>query len=121
MHLRSFLFAAAFLCCPLAHAQWTTMINVPPVEAPTSIGSDTQLNVGDGGIVYATFWAGAADGSSTNVEVNLDGGRFWSGIQAYHGATVNLNRGNVSGWVEAFNGSVVNMTGGSAALLWGRP
>jgi hypothetical protein len=77
---------AALLVSPAdVRAQFTTVINVPPEVAPTSIGSDTQLNLGDGGEIGSNFDAGADDGSSTNVEVNIDGGSVGNSFSAYGG------------------------------------
>ena len=99
----------------LAQAQFTTIIDVPPQSAPLSIGSDTQLNLLDGGLLGEFFSAGAADGTSTNIEVNILGGGVGSEFGANGGATVNISGGYVSSGFDANNGSIVNITGGVVA------
>ena len=62
-------------------ADAATIINVPPEVAPASIGSDTQLNLFDTGSIQRIFNAGASDGSSTNVELNIYGGTVGGGMR----------------------------------------
>jgi hypothetical protein len=113
-----------------AFAQFATVLNVPPDAAPQSIGSNTQLNLFDGGVLPAGFEAGLANDSSTNVEVNIAGGNVGDTFRANGGSTVNMSGGrvgfdaivkgggivNITGGVvtgfAAFNGSVVNISGG---------
>lgn len=93
--------------------EFTTVINVPPQAAPSSIGSDTQLNLADGGSLTANFAAGASDGSSSNVEVNIAGGTVGHHFSAYSGTTVNVSGGNISHRFWTFPGSTANITGGT--------
>jgi hypothetical protein len=72
---------------PQSQAQFTTIYNVPPDVAPSSIGTDTQLNLFEGGWVGSFFRAGASDGTSTNVEVNVFGG-FFGRATAYGGSRI---------------------------------
>jgi hypothetical protein len=95
------------------YAQFNTIINVPPAISPSSIGSDTQLNLFDGGSIGQDFDAGAADGSSTNVEVNVAGGTVGFFFEAFQGSTINVSGGNVGGFFDAENGSQVNISGGT--------
>jgi len=95
-------------------AGFTTVIDVPPstIGDESGIGSDTQLNVADGGTVGIRFNAGAADGSSTNVEVNISGGLIGRRIEAFAGSEINISGGEVGADFDAFDGSVVNISGG---------
>jgi hypothetical protein len=103
-------------CCWLAWlsstlADFSTIINVPPQTAPASIGSDTQLNLFAGGSIPADFAAGAVDGSSTNVEVNITGGVVGPRFYSYEGATVNVSGGTI-GLRFWPHGGITNITGG---------
>jgi hypothetical protein len=93
---------------------YTTVINVPPDIAPAWIDSDTLLNLADGGIIedYG-FDAGAADGSSTNVGVNITGGSIGQGFDAYAGSTVNQSGGSIDWWFRAHPGSTLIQSGGT--------
>jgi hypothetical protein len=93
-------------------AQFATVINVPPDMAPASIGSNTQLNLSEGGSLGHSFDAGAINGTSTNVEVNVLGGSVGNGFDAFRGSTVNISAGAVGTSFDAENGSVVNISGG---------
>lgn len=96
-----------------AQGQFTIVINVPPEFAPSSIFSDTQLNVFEGGSIGNSFRAGQADGTSTNVEVNIFGGSVGSGFGANGGSTVNISGGTIGGSFFVNSGGLVNITGGS--------
>ena len=56
-------------------AEGEIIINVPPDRAPTSIGSDTVLNVLDGGTIAYLF--NANSGSTVNVSGGTVGSRFY--------------------------------------------
>ncbi len=105
------LFAWA-LTAPATAQVFGTIINIPSDPDPGSIGSDTQLNLFVGGVIGADFIAGAADGSSTNIEVNITDGFVDVGFDAYAGTTVNLSGGGVNGIFDAFSGSTINISGG---------
>ena len=102
---------------PVAGQVFTTIISVPSDPAPGSIGSDTQLNLFDTGVLGFGFQSGVLP--STNVEVNIFGGTVDNGFRAYSGSTVNISGGVVGGGFKA--GRVgfdnpdleVNITGGS--------
>lgn len=92
-------------------ANFTTVINAPPDAVPESIGSSTQLNLGPGGIVGMPFLAGAVDGSSSNTEVNINGGQLADDFNAIN-SVVNINSGVAGEFVTAGDGSVFNIRGG---------
>jgi hypothetical protein len=100
----------------LAFAQFSTVINVPPDAAPASIGSSTQLNLGDGGTVFSSssspFFIGMFGVVSTNVELNVTGGVLESHAEAFAGSTVNISGGRVLSDFEAYDGSTINISGG---------
>ncbi len=96
--------------------QFTTVINIPPdpdLGNGQSIGSDTQLNLGAGGSIGSTFAAGATDGSSTNVEVNISGGTVGNSFRSFGGSTVNISGGALGNSFRAFSGSTVRVSGGT--------
>jgi hypothetical protein len=93
-------------------ADGQTVINVPPDEAPTAIGSNTQLNLFEAGSLANGFNAGSPNGLSTNVEVNVSGGTVGTGFNARPGSTVNISGGVIGNGFDAFNSSTVNISGG---------
>lgn len=99
-----------------ARAHFTTVINVPPNAAPTSIGSHTQLNLHSGGTlpsnVLVPFHVGDSGGSSTHVELNVVGG-FVDSASANAGSTVNVSAGMVGIGFAAKSGSQVHIRGGA--------
>ena len=103
-----------------AFGQFTTVINVPPDPAPSSIGSDTQLNLFDGGTLPssddAPFNAGDPSGSDANMELNIFGG--WAGnyISANSGSKVNVSGGSVGYDFNANGGSTVTISGGAVGI-----
>ncbi len=117
--LAPFCFALySFFTIGEAYGQFMTVYNVPPDEAPPSIGSDTQLNLFDGGVVGNDFDAAAFNGTSTNVEVNIFGGSVGRRFDAFTGSTVNISFGSVGNDFEAFDGSTVNISGGSVGAYF---
>ena len=112
------LYLIAFAAIAPANAQtFTTIINVPPDIAPSSIASDTQLNLSDGGVLGRLFAAGAPDGSSAHVEVNITGGEVRSNFAAFAGSTINISGGEVAGGFNAGPNSIVNISGGSVGRI----
>ena len=113
----------------IANAQFTTIFNVPPDVAPDSIGSDTQLNLMDGGVLTGVptdpddpdsqgiFAAGSPDAISQNVELNISGG-VAGFLDIYAGATLNMSDGTVADLI-AYDGATVNITGGTISELGG--
>ncbi len=75
--------------------------------------SNNQLNLFSGGRVRSGFNAGAPDGSSFNVELNMFGGRIGNGFEANFGSTVNIIDGEVGTSYDARAGSVTNISGGT--------
>ncbi len=92
-------------------SNFATVINVPPESAPNLIESSTQLNLGDGGVIGASFNAGNPDGSSNNVEVNISGGVVVERFTAT-GSVVNVSGGTLADFFPR-NGSVFNISGGT--------
>ncbi|QEG33139.1 hypothetical protein [Bythopirellula goksoeyrii] len=116
MRIHSWLLVGAIcflLMLPSAQAEFDTIINAPPDTVPTSIDSNTQLNLSEGGAIGSLFHAGHFHGTSTNVEVNIMGGTVDDYLRAYNGSTVNISGGSVGNHFESYAGSVVNITGGT--------
>ena len=109
---------------PMLAAEATTpvtIINIPPDPAignRGSIGSNTQLNLYDGGAIGANFDAGASSGTQ-NIEVNIYGGFIENQFFAGAGSVVTLYGGNPLGLFAGGNGSVVNIKGGGIGSLAG--
>ena len=115
------------ICSTCAHAQFDTVINLP--ENPDSpnpsgfsgnsiggkigISSNTQLNVSDGGLIGPLFDAGAEDVTSTDIEVNISGGKVALLFDANSGSTVNISGGTILPGFNANSGSTVNISGGT--------
>jgi hypothetical protein len=100
---------ALLLCMSagVARAQFTTVINVPPSSAPSSVPADTQVNVFAGGAFGGRFNQALA-GS----EVNFLGGGSGLVFQAQDGSTVNIVDGQIGFGFSAYSGSHVNISGG---------
>jgi hypothetical protein len=100
-----------------ARGQFSTVLNIPPqpnLGSNQSIGSSTQLNLFAGGAIGGFLDVGTADGMSSNVEVNIQGGVVNDVLQAYGaGATVNISGGTVGRVVRALNGATINITSGT--------
>jgi hypothetical protein len=92
--------------------QFTTVINVPPDPAPRSIRSHTQLNVFDGGQLFAGFDAGSVEFTDVDAEVNILGGAVGNGFTAHPGSTV-LIAGGLIGEDFLARASNVSITGGT--------
>ena len=115
------LFAVAILLLSSAiprvsFGQFSTVLNLPPdpdIASSSTIGSDTQVNLFEGGVIGLAVDAGAPDGSSTNIEINVEGGFAGGNFNAHAGTTVNLASGRIHIGFDAFDGSQVNVTGGS--------
>jgi hypothetical protein len=103
---------------PIVLGQFTTVINVPPDTAPGFIGSDTQLNVTDGGVLGGQFQAGLPGATHTNMEVNVSGGTVGfpvgnSSYVGFSGSTTNFSGGEIYSRVIALEGSGLNISGGT--------
>jgi hypothetical protein len=113
-------FAVFLLLPPLARAQFATVIDVPAgtsLPPQSSIDSHTQLNLFDGGSIGAGFNAGAPDGSSSNVEVNVFGGVLGDDFNAYRGSVVNVSGGTIGSNFQTHEGSSVNIDGGTVKWI----
>ncbi|MEM6459697.1 MAG: PEP-CTERM sorting domain-containing protein [Planctomycetota bacterium] len=99
-------------------AGFATVINIP-ADQPSisgSIGSDTQLNLSDGGSIDSDFQAGSV--FTSNIEVNVTGGSVGNRFDASNGSTVNITGGSVGSRFRAFPGSTVNVAGGSVGSFF---
>jgi len=102
-----------------SHA-FTTIINMPSDVAPSTLGSDTQLNILEGGfleVVSSRFHIGNSDGTSTNVEMNLVGGEVLTRgtgdeFFANAGSQVNIIDGDFGGHLRIRSGATLNVSGG---------
>lgn len=97
----------------MAHADFATIINVPPDVPPTVISSNTQVNVG--GALGDRVDAGSSSGTSTNIEVNIRG-MVGNDFDAFSGSTINLFSGFIGISFDARAGSHFNMSGGSTGV-----
>ena len=101
-----------------------TVINIPQDQSSIffGVGSDTQLNLSDGGEIGSgillPFQAGAVDGSSTHVEVNISGGTVGDEFNANSGSTINIFGGTIGEEFTANAGSTVNISGGEVGGLF---
>ncbi len=81
-------------------------LNIPPdpnIGDFAAIGSNTQLNLNDGGTIGLGFGAASFQGTSNNVEVNINGGVV-RGFGAWAGSVISV-AGGVIGNFEANSGS----------------
>ncbi|MEM9295905.1 MAG: PEP-CTERM sorting domain-containing protein [Planctomycetota bacterium] len=114
-------FACAVLASGAAHGQsdpagFNAVIDVTSgMSVGGSVGSDTQVNLFDGGLIEPGFEAGAFGGSTTNIEVNVFAGVVGDGFRASQGATVNVLGGVVRPDFLVRGGGAVNIRGGVIA------
>ena len=109
--IRTWVVIVFWLASALANAEFTTVINVPPDIAPSSIGSNTQLNLGIGGYLDYYFKAGNRESLNTDIEVNINGGTTGYGFSSNDGSIVNLYAGLIGRSSRMFGG-VTNIYGG---------
>jgi len=103
------------------YGQFTSILNIPPdpdIGDNQSIGSNTQLNLSDGGEIGFGFAAGAFDGTNTNVEVNIIGGSVGDHFDAFSDSVVNISGGSVGDIFQAVFDSEVNISGGSVGQIF---
>lgn len=105
------------------YGQFSTTLNIPPDSAPAFIESGTQLNLFDGGLLDASFYAlggqvnisGGSVGDDFealgNSEVNITGGLVGDGFDAHAGSSVSMSGGLVGEQFKAFSGSKINLLG----------
>ncbi len=101
---------------------FTTVINIPSDPAPANIGSDTQLNLFEGGSLPNGFaLAGTLHGLNSNIEVNVEGGTTGNnvllgvpeGFGTNSDIVLNINSGTVGTGLTVNAGGVVNINGGT--------
>ena len=100
---------------------FSTVIEIPPdpdLGDGESIGSDTKVELGAGGSIGNQFSAGASDGTSTNIEVEVSGGTVGNQFNAFGGSTVNIEGGTIGDFMTSFAGSTVNLQGGTVGDLF---
>jgi hypothetical protein len=96
----------------MALAQFTTILNLPSDVLPFPIGSNTQVNLYDGGLIPLSSQSGASNGTSSNIEINVFGGTVENQMRLFSGTTFNVSGGIVGSELQAFSGSIVNISGG---------
>ncbi len=106
----AFLCLAAIAQQPVPAQPYTTTYNVPPDTLPSQVGSDTLVNFLDGSI--HGLQAGATDGSSTNIQVNVLGGSIGRGFVINGGASVLVDGGDLSSGAEVNDGGRVDLING---------
>ncbi len=87
--------------------------NLPLIADNQSIGSNTTVNLLNGGIIGEFFQAGTLNGSDTNIEVNIFDGNVGSFFTANAGSVINIFGGTLQSEFLATSGSEVNISGGS--------
>ena len=95
----------------------TGVIDVPSTEFPSiaplqTIGSNTTLNLREGGVAGGTLIVGNPDSASTNAMLNVEGGVVEGVVRVFEGGVFNLEDGIVELLVMAREGSVINISGG---------
>lgn len=98
-----------------ACGQFTTIINIPPdpnIGDSQSIGSDTQLNLANGGAIGEFFSAGAYSGTS-NIEVNISGGTVGDDFGVRSGTIARVSGGLIGEGFHVTEGGVAKISGGS--------
>lgn len=93
----------------------TGILNAPPLVVGDfqSIGSNTTLNVLEGGLVGRSFEVGVGTGAVGDSVLDVAGGSIGSGLLALAGSVVNLREGGIADQFTALDGSTVNIQGGS--------
>ena len=112
----SLLFASLIPLFATTIARAQIVLNVPPDPAPSSIESNTTLNLLPTGTLPPGFNAGATDGTSTDVIVNIMGGSTGQ-FSARAGSTLNVSAGSMGVFVDLFGGSTTNISGGTLGGL----
>ena len=102
---------STFTANELVGQPFSSIISVPPEQAPGEIGGDTQLNLFDGGVIDPGFNAGNRAGTSVNVQVNISGGSVGDDFRANGGSRISISGGNVGdNFVTEF--AAVDIAGG---------
>ncbi len=104
-----------------ALGQFTTIVNIPPdpdFGSFQSIGSNTQLNLFDGGSIGNVFRVGELTSGNSNIEVNITGGSVGnsfsvgSAFRNSANVVVNISGGSIGRISGVYDGSIVNISGG---------
>lgn len=106
------LFVIATWDC-IAIAKFSTVINVPPDVAPSSIGSGTQVNMFQGGNIPSHFDAGTAVSTDSHTEVNVFGGTAGRFLDFFGGSQLNITGGTLGDFLQLHEDSSLNISGGS--------
>ena len=105
-----------------ALGQFATVINAPPNPLPSVVNSDTQINMSAGAtwqvINDGRIHSGAADGSSSNIEINVAGGTIRNSLEMHAGTTLNFSGGESNAYFYGHQGSVANISGGKARIFY---
>ncbi|TWT85236.1 hypothetical protein Pla123a_00420 [Posidoniimonas polymericola] len=113
---------AASACAQSDPAGFTNVYNIDFISRLSSVGSDTQINLLEGGMLYDRIQVGSFSPPGSNIELNLLGGSSLIRIDAYSGSVTNLVEGSVGGQAYFYEGSVLNVLGGRfSAQLWAQP
>lgn len=103
-----------------AHAQFSTVINIPGDPVPGAVGADTQVNLLVGGTLGQDVELGSAGTTTDNSELNVLGGRMGSiRVYAYNGSRVNVTDGEIAGYLYIEEGAEGSFSGGDFYL--GKP
>lgn len=108
----------------------------PTFLTGNTLGSDSQLNVFDGGMISGFFDFGPIDGSGSNIEANFLGGYIDERLRAtgssinvaggsireifLNTSTLDISSGSILLGFNAQSGSVVNMSGGEVGFFFAR-
>ena len=105
-----------------ARAEFATVINAPPNVPPGVLNSDTQLNLGPGGVWSLGYdnklRSGQTDGTSSNIEMNVTGGVIGSPLEIYAGSTLNFSGGSSNYYFYPHDGSLINIGGGVVSYVY---
>ncbi|QDS98460.1 hypothetical protein [Adhaeretor mobilis] len=113
--LSGLLIVRMVLLTAMATAQFDAIYNLPGDTLPAIVGSNSQVNVGEGsGTGVIQF--GETNSTSTNIELNVQGGTVTSVSNSYGGVTVNLYGSN-NGNLRAYEGVVANYLTGVNELV----
>src|SRR3954452_24146676 len=103
-----------------AQAGFSNIINVPPAVIDSwPIHPDTQVNVYEDGTLPWGFILGYYSGSSSHIELNVNGGSVADFLQTgswfatNSDIVVNLFSGEIGNYFYAASGTTVNVYGGS--------
>lgn len=111
-YLPKFIYVAFIVTIDSLAAHGQAVVNIPPDSLPITVNSDTTINLWDGGAIPDDFSIGSADGSLSNIELNIMGGTVGRRLRIDDGATVNMS-GGTAGPAMFADGGELNITGGN--------